>query len=165
MNIIVLVFSFVLIFPFTYLILSLFKNYGFRKRYSEIKTIKLLSIILIVSIIPSAYLSYKTVYPSDSELIRTFENSYGLEFPKSAKIVSKKSNSGFRNSYMFFTATIEKNEELKKLKQSLLKRKFKISNQHSYTRKSDTIFTLTKGNTYNIQFIKNTNNIFFEEIN
>ena len=126
--------------------------------------IKSSATLFAITIISSFCLSYRIVYPSDSELIGTFENSFKLKYPSSGVIISKKADRGFNDSYTYFTIKIDRQNEYDKIKYDLVKQNYKISSHHSYNRMSDTIYTVTRLNTFNIQFI-NDNEIFFEEIN
>ena len=167
----VFVFSFTIILLCSFIvvlllkpILNLLSKRFFRNWNVKNILIKSSATLFAISIISSFYFSYRIVYPSDSELIETFENSFKLKYPSSGVIISKKADRGFNDSYTYFTIKIDRQNEYDKIKYDLVKQNYKISSHHSYNRMSDTIYTVTRLNTFNIQFI-NDNEIFFEEIN
>ncbi|MDO6803983.1 hypothetical protein Q4595_16170 [Wenyingzhuangia sp. 1_MG-2023] len=166
MEYIVLAFTFFSILPFAFLFTYLLKHYGFRQKYVNTKPIKSLIIILLVSIIPSIYLSYRTVFPSDSSLIENFEKSLKIEFPNSAQIISKKSNSGFNDSYLYFKFIINDKNELNKFEKIISKGNLKdCPNCYSSFYKYRKFYKLHKNNSeYNLIFMKDDNEIIYEHI-
>lgn len=146
------------------IVLDLLGKNLFKRKFFTINLSKFIVTALVLSAVSSMYISYRTVYPSDSQLIKTFETSFNLKFPKSGEIISKKSDSGFNDSFTYFTIRVEKQKEFENLKRELIKQNYKISSLHSYRRKTDTVYTVTRFNTYNIQFLNNKE-IYFEEIN
>ncbi|MGY5353577.1 hypothetical protein [Wenyingzhuangia sp. IMCC45467] len=107
MGTLILIFTFLIIFPFVFLITFLMKEYGFNKRYSQKSNWKILLYIIGISLIFPIYISLITIYPPDSELISDFEKSTNISLPTTVKIISKKDSPGFNDSARTFTLEFE----------------------------------------------------------
>jgi len=155
MGTLILIFTFLIIFPFVFLITFLMKEYGFNKRYSKKSNWKILLYTIGISFIIPLYISLITIYPPDSELISDFEKSTNISLPTTVKIISGKDSPGFNYSARTFTLEFET-----LLEYNVLKTKF----NNSYgTKKHSSSYTLKKKySTLHIKFNDENKTVTFE---